>query len=94
SPRAGTPASRMPQVPGPVRRERAARLRTAGDAARARFLAGRVGILTEVLVETPGVGRCPWYAPVAVPVDAEPGSLLPVHIRAADAQRLYAETTT
>ncbi|MBK8209345.1 MAG: tRNA (N(6)-L-threonylcarbamoyladenosine(37)-C(2))-methylthiotransferase MtaB [Rhodospirillales bacterium] len=93
SARAGTPAARMPQVPGPLRRERAARLRVAGDAARSRFLAGRVGETTDVLVETPGVARCPRYAPVAVSDDAEPGSLLRVRIRAADTERLYAETT-
>lgn len=94
SARAGTPAARMPQVAGPLRRERAARLRAAGDAARTRFLAGRVGAMTEVLVETAGVARCPSYAPVAVGNDAEPGSLLRVRIRAADTERLYAETTT
>lgn len=91
SARADTPASRMPQVPGPVRRERAARLRAAGDAARARFLASRVGSCTEVLVEAPGSGRCPWYAPVSLSVEAEPGSLLPVRIHAADTERLFAE---
>jgi threonylcarbamoyladenosine tRNA methylthiotransferase MtaB len=91
SARAGTPAARMPQVPGPVRRERAARLRAVGDAARARFLAGRVGTCAEVLVETKGSGRCPWYAPVALRPEAEPGSLLPVRIHAADAERLFAE---
>jgi threonylcarbamoyladenosine tRNA methylthiotransferase MtaB len=91
SARAGTPAARMPQVPGPVRRERAARLRAAGAAARARFLAGRVGTCAEVLVETKGSGRCPWYAPVTLSAPAEPGSLLPVRIHAADTERLFAE---
>ena len=33
SPRKGTPAARMPQLPGPVIRERASRLRAAGEAA-------------------------------------------------------------
>jgi threonylcarbamoyladenosine tRNA methylthiotransferase MtaB len=37
SPRKGTPAARMPQVPGPVIRDRAARLRAAGEAALARI---------------------------------------------------------
>ena len=91
SPRQGTPAARMPQIPMPVRRERAARLRAAGDAARSQFLASRLGMRVEVLVEAPGAGRCPWYAPVAMPQGAEPGSLLPVQIRAADSERLYAE---
>jgi len=94
SARQGTPAARMPQVPGPERRERAARLRAAGDAARARFLAGCVGTETEVLVEAPGTGRCPRYAPVAISPEAEPASLLSVRIRAADHERLYAEIPT
>jgi threonylcarbamoyladenosine tRNA methylthiotransferase MtaB len=98
SPRPDTPASRMPQVPGPVRRARAARLREAGAHARARFFAGRVGTTTEVLVESAALGRCPWYAPVSlgasVAVGAEPGTLLPVRINAADQERLYAETAS
>src|SRR5204863_9889247 len=43
SEREGTPAAKMPPVPVPVRRERAARLRAAGDAALARFLKGHIG---------------------------------------------------
>ncbi|MFO1113763.1 MAG: tRNA (N(6)-L-threonylcarbamoyladenosine(37)-C(2))-methylthiotransferase MtaB [Rhodospirillales bacterium] len=83
SPRTGTPAARMPQVPGPVRRERAARLRALGDAARSRFLASRVGMTLDVLVEAPGAGRCPGYAPVVIAEGAEPGSVVQVQISAA-----------
>src|SRR5690606_5504126 len=54
SSRPGTPAARMPQVPVAARRERAARLRAAGDAALGRFLAGRVGRTVSVLVEDQG----------------------------------------
>jgi len=43
SARKGTPAAKMPQVPGPVRKERAARLRAAGEAALDRFLDAQVG---------------------------------------------------
>src|SRR5512132_1753364 len=92
SPRPGTPAARMPQVPWPVRRERAARLREAGTQTRARFFASRVGTTTDVLLEGAGIGRCPWYAPVSlgasVAVGAEPGTLMPVRINAADEERL------
>ena len=38
SPRPGTPAARMPQVPAAKRKARAARLRAAGEAALRRFL--------------------------------------------------------
>ena len=43
SPRNGTPAARMPQVPRPVVKERAARLRAAGEAALAGHLDRQVG---------------------------------------------------
>jgi threonylcarbamoyladenosine tRNA methylthiotransferase MtaB len=91
SPRPGTPAARMPQVPGPVRQQRAARLRAVGLRARARYFAGRVGTTAEVLVEKRDTGRCAWYAPVSLGFAAEPGTLVPVRINAADDERLYAE---
>ncbi len=73
SPRPEAPASRMPQVPGPVRRERAAVLRQAGEAAKARYFAGRVGARVEVVVEAETTGRCPDYAPVASDRAGPPG---------------------
>ena len=79
SERPGTPAARMPAVPKPVRKERAARLLAAGDAAVARFLEGRVGSTTQVLVETEGHGRTEHFAPVRVP-GAEAGALVEVRV--------------
>ena len=58
SPRPGTPAARMPQVPPALVRERAARLRAAGAAALAAELARRASAASaSVLVERPGCGR-------------------------------------
>jgi threonylcarbamoyladenosine tRNA methylthiotransferase MtaB len=94
SPRPGTPAARMPQVPGPVRQERAARLRAVGLRARARYFASRIGTTADVLVEKRSTGRCAWYAPVSLGFAAEPGTLVPVRINAADDERLYAETAS
>ena len=54
---AGFPAARMPQVPQPLIRERAARLRAAGEEALHGFLAGEIGRRRAVLVESPGFGR-------------------------------------
>ena len=51
SARAGTPAARMPQLPMSERKARAARLRAAGEAAKARFFASQRGARAEVLVE-------------------------------------------
>ena len=76
SPRPGTPAARMPQVPGRLRKERAARLRAAGTQAAARFLAGRIGSTAEVLVEQGRNGRSEHFAPVEVDRAVEPGRLV------------------
>ncbi|MEO5938216.1 MAG: tRNA (N(6)-L-threonylcarbamoyladenosine(37)-C(2))-methylthiotransferase MtaB [Sphingomonas sp.] len=54
SPRAGTPAARMPQVEPEVRRERAARLREAAAQRKAAWLSSLVGTTRQVLVEAPG----------------------------------------
>ncbi len=51
SAREGTPAASMPQVPAPVRAERAERLRELSDRLRREWLAGLVGGDVEVLVE-------------------------------------------
>lgn len=52
SARSGTPAAKMPQVSGNVRRERAARLRAAGDAAQRAFFSTQQGSVVEIVVET------------------------------------------
>jgi threonylcarbamoyladenosine tRNA methylthiotransferase MtaB len=75
SPRPGTPAARMPQLPHPLVRERAARLRSAAEAALASELASRVGSETEVLVERPGMGRAEFYAMVEFASPETPGTV-------------------
>jgi threonylcarbamoyladenosine tRNA methylthiotransferase MtaB len=68
SARRGTPAARMPQLPQAVRKERAARLRAAGEAARRRFFDARLGREVRVLVEKStadgSFGHCEHFAPV------------------------------
>lgn len=54
SPRAGTPAARMPQVAVNTIHDRAARLREASDRKRAAWLRSLVGSTQHVLVERPG----------------------------------------
>ena len=63
SPRPGTPAAKMPPVPGAVIKERAARLRDAGAAAKARHLQGLVGQEKTLLMERGGIGRTPCFTP-------------------------------
>jgi threonylcarbamoyladenosine tRNA methylthiotransferase MtaB len=64
SSRPGTPAARMPSVAPEIVRERAARLRAAGQAALEAELQLRVGTGADVLIEKPGIGRADFYAPV------------------------------
>jgi threonylcarbamoyladenosine tRNA methylthiotransferase MtaB len=90
SPRPGTPAARMPQVPKGLRKDRAARLRAAGERALDRFLKSRVGQRAPVLVEGEGKGRCPHYAPVDLAFDAGPGSVVEVTFDGVSGRRLTA----
>lgn len=75
SARETTPAARMPQIPRPVRQERACRLRDAGKAALARHLDAQIGGRIEVLAERGGAGRAKDFTPVATP-GFTPGELL------------------
>lgn len=88
SPRPGTPAARMPQVHGTVRRERAARLREAGEAAAARTLAGMVGRRAAVLMEKPDMGRTEHFAEIRLSGEFAPGSLVNAMITGCDGARL------
>ena len=81
SPRAGTPAARMPQLPRQVVKERAARLRQAAEAAMARTLAATLGTEVEVLVEDDGRGRTATYLPTRVEDEAAPGSFVRGRVR-------------
>ena len=90
SPRKGTPAARMPQVPGPAIRERAARLRAAGSVALARYLASEVGRERMILTEGPRMGRTEGFAEVVFAADQPEGSLIRVTPHAQDGMRLLA----
>jgi threonylcarbamoyladenosine tRNA methylthiotransferase MtaB len=75
SARPGTPAARMPQLQDPIVKERAARLRSAGQAALAAELASRVGSETDVLIEADGKGRAEFYAAVRFAASGAAGSI-------------------
>jgi threonylcarbamoyladenosine tRNA methylthiotransferase MtaB len=76
SPRNGTPASRMPQVSGPLIRDRAARLRAAGDAALTRHLAAQNGVRHRVLTESPRMGRTEQFTEVLFAADQPEGRIV------------------
>ena len=75
SSRRGTPAARMPPVAKTLIKERALRLREAGEAALAAELRARVGDETDVLIERPGMGRAAFYAGVGFAGPGAPGSV-------------------
>lgn len=64
SERPGTPAAKMPQLPGDVRKARAAELRAAGAKQVATFLDARIGATDDVLIEQGTEGRTPHFAQV------------------------------
>lgn len=64
SPRPGTPAARMPQLPRQVVKDRGARLRAKGEEALGRHLAAEVGGIRPVLIEKEGLGRTEQFTQV------------------------------
>jgi threonylcarbamoyladenosine tRNA methylthiotransferase MtaB len=90
SPRNGTPAARMPQVPRDVAKERAARLRTKGDLALHRHLAANIGRQCNALVENGDLGRTEGFTQIRLSRPAEVGSVLRVRIAGHDGKRLLA----
>ncbi len=91
SERPGTPAARMPVVPKPIRRERAAALRAVARAAARRFHAGQVGRTVALLTETTFSGHSEHFAPVRLQTQAVPGQLVAARVVAASEQGLVAE---
>ena len=89
SPRPGTPAARMPQVAGAAIKERAKRLRAAGEAALRRRLQAEIGATREVLIESEGQGRTEHYLPVAIASGCV-GSVASRKITGSDGERLTA----
>jgi len=87
SPRPGTPAARMPRVAGAVVKERAARLRAAGDAALARHLDRQIGRRVTALVERAGRARAEDFTEFAFAGEAASGALITGEITAHDGRR-------
>jgi len=86
--RAGTPAARMPQLPDALIKERAARLRAAGEIALAAELSNRIGSETDVLVERPGMGRATFYAAVSFAESGDAGSVRRMRLVGASGRNL------
>src|SRR3954471_2211145 len=87
SKRPGTPAARMPQLPGHAIRERAKRLRETAEAALQRRLASEVGVTRQVLIESATQGRTEHFIPVAID-GAKAGEVRRLTITGHDGARL------
>jgi threonylcarbamoyladenosine tRNA methylthiotransferase MtaB len=90
SARKGTPAARMPAVRGPLIKERAARLRAAGEAALLRHLQAEVGQERVILTEGTRIGRTEFFTEVAFARDRPDGTILRARIAGPDGARLLA----
>jgi len=90
SPRPGTPAARMPQLPREVVKERAQRLRERGALALGQHLDREVGATRRVLTESPEIGRTEQFTPVRLKTPVEPGEILDLTMAAHDGRQLLA----
>ena len=90
SPRPGTPAARMPQIPRDVVKERARRLRERGGAALRAHLDTQVGARRLVLTERGGVGHTEQFTPVKLAVPVAPGAILDLTMTGHDGRQLLA----
>lgn len=89
SPRDGTPAARMPQLPRKLIKERAQRLRQAGEVAYQDRSSALTGSRQRVLIERDGIGRTEGFFPVAV-ASGSPGEIADCVITGHDGQMLQA----
>lgn len=93
SPRQGTPAARMPQVPGAMVRARAARLRALGAERVAAHLQAMRGREVLLLMERSDMGRTEGFAPARLAGAHTPGRIVAARITGAAEGMLLAEAT-
>jgi threonylcarbamoyladenosine tRNA methylthiotransferase MtaB len=90
SPRKGTPAARMPQVDGAAIKDRAARLRAAGEARVRAHLSEQIGQIHHILMENPRMGRTEQFTEVAFGADQHEGRIVTARITGQDGHQLIA----
>jgi threonylcarbamoyladenosine tRNA methylthiotransferase MtaB len=93
SARKGTPAAKMPQVPGNVIKARAAQLREKATQTLSAFLTNQTGADLDVLMENGGIGRTPQFVEVVMqgPTIPPAGKLVRVRAVQSDTTRLIGE---
>ena len=90
SPRNGTPAARMPQLPRAEVKTRAARLRAVGETAASRHRSAVLGQTLPILMERPRLGRTPGFAEVAFAEDQPVGEIVTARLDGIEGTRLTA----
>ncbi|MGY6548105.1 MAG: tRNA (N(6)-L-threonylcarbamoyladenosine(37)-C(2))-methylthiotransferase MtaB [Roseinatronobacter sp.] len=90
SPRNGTPAARMPQLPGSMVKARAARLRDAGARALEQHLRAQLGVVHQVLMEAPDLGRTAQFTEVRFSAPQPVGALVAAQISGFEGGQLLA----
>ncbi|MEA2737382.1 MAG: threonylcarbamoyladenosine tRNA methylthiotransferase MtaB [Acetobacteraceae bacterium] len=91
SERPGTPAARMPPVPRPVRKQRAAALREAGASEASRYFTGQIGQMVSLLTEADQSGHTEHFAPVRLALPSSPGVLMRARVTGSTDDLLLAE---
>jgi threonylcarbamoyladenosine tRNA methylthiotransferase MtaB len=90
SPRPGTPAARMPQLPSDIVKDRARRLRARGEATLRRHLDAQVGLTRKVLTEFNGIGHTEHFTPVRLAASVTPGMILDLTFAGHNGRQLLA----
>ena len=93
SARPNTPAARMPAVAGAVVKDRAERLRAAGDRALAAHLDARVGKTVSALIERAGRARAEDFTGIEFDGPAAPGQIVSLRITGHDGRRAIGTET-
>ncbi len=91
SPREGTPAAKMPQVPSTIRKERAEKLRKAGEIELTEFLNKKINNTSQAIVEKDYFARGEDFSPIKLNNQAIIGSIANIKIIAISGQELLGE---
>ena len=78
SEREGTPAARMPQVEKSIRKERAAKLREAGERQLEKLLNNQVNQAMQVIVEKGNIGKTEYFTQIKLNEERKAGELITV----------------
>jgi len=91
SEREGTPAAKMPQVAGNIRKERAEKLRAAGDIELSKFLRNKINSTSQVIVEKDDYARASDFTSVRIKGQFELGNIIDVNIVGVEELELLGE---